>query len=189
VREDWGQPEVSEDPGPLDQELGEPEDDEESGPEASYPDFEVPELGPDDCLIARPGEDFQILDSMPRRLHERAALVLWRGELIAVHGRDRDAVRTPRATDVVDPGEPVATRIVLVTIHHRTRAPRTRPLRYLILTNGMGELLGWLDHSPPSWDFQVSQIKAIGTLARMECETEIYESEAEFALARPTWSR
>jgi hypothetical protein len=188
VREDWGQPEVSEDSGILAGELEGPDDDEELGPEESYPDFEVPQISGEDCLIARPGEDFEVLASMPKRFHEPRALVLWRGELIAVHGRSRDRVRTPGATDVVDPSEPVATRIVLVTIRQRSRPPRTWPLRYLVLTNAMGELLGWLDHSPPSWDFQVSQIKAIGGLARMECETEVYDTEAEFAQAHPPWS-
>jgi hypothetical protein len=186
VREDWSQPEVSDDAGMRLEEL---EELEASSPEAIHPGFEVPELGPDDCLIARPGEDFEVLDSMPRRLHEPRALVLYRGELIAVHGRSRDAVRTPAATDVVDVGEPVATRIVLVTIRHRSRAPRTWPLRYLVLTNALGELLGWLDHSPPSWDFPVSQIKAICALARMACDTEVYDSEAAFAQIHPTWSR
>ena len=186
--EDWTHDEVLEVSGTPPEEIEVPEDGE-AGSEETYPGFDTPKLGPDDCLIVRPGEEFEVLEAMPRRLHEERALVLCRGELTAVRGRRRDVVRTPSATDVVDQGTPLANRIVLVTIRQRTRAPRTWPLRYVIITNALDELLGWLDHSPPSWDFQVGQIEALCAVARMESQVEVHDSEVEFAQAHPTWSR
>ena len=163
------------------------ESDDGEGEELGYPDVETPELSPDEFLIVRPGEPMEVADGLPRARHLPLALALRAGKLIVCEGRHRSTLRTPADPSPMDPMEPVAGRMVLVRIAHRADPPRTKPRLYLIVIGREGELLAWLDHSPPRWDFQLDQLQALARLAALECDVESYENEPQFEEAHAEW--
>ena len=111
----------------------------------------------DDYLILLPGGEFEVARELRKPSKVPKAVVYHGGNLILCEGKRRTAVRTPRgATDLDETDIPLATRLVLVFIKYRAVPPRSRSRWYLIATNEDEELLGWIDHSPPGWDFPTS---------------------------------
>jgi len=149
---------------------------------------ELPSLNDDEYLLVLPGGQIEIELELPKRRKSPKALVLHAGCLIVCDGKRRSTVRTPAST-VDDPELPLAWRLVMVFIARRSVTPRTRGRRYLAVTDESGELLDWIDHSPPGWDFQTSQVRAVAQYAGLECSTERFAEETEFELAHPNWVR
>ena len=168
--EEWDVAEESEDP---------------SAPEAVEA---VPPMEDDDYLFLLPGGEFEVARELPKPRKLTKALVYHAGELIFCEGKRRTAVRTPlNSIDVAEADIPLATRLVVVFIKHRAVPPRTRSRRYLIATDEDEELFGWIDHSPPGWDFPTSAVRSLAQLAAIECSSEHFDVETAFELAHPRW--
>jgi len=147
---------------------------------------ELPSLTPDEYLVVLPGGDIEIASGLPKPRKLPKALVLHAGDLIVCEGRRRSTLRTPSST--VDDSElPLASRLVMVFIRYRSTTPTTRSRRYLIVANENEDMLSWIDHSPPGWDFQMSQVGAVAQRAGLGCTFERFELETEFELAHPGW--
>jgi len=167
---EWDAPEQSEDPSAL----------------AAV--RELPSLEDGDYLYLLPGGEFEIARALskPRKLPK--AVVYHAGNLILCEGKRRSVVRTLRnSMDNDDSGIPLATRLVLVVIDQRVTPPRSRGRRYLIATNEDEELLGWIDHSPPGWEFPTSAVRLLAKLTAIECVTERFDIETAFDTAHPRW--
>jgi len=165
---------------------GEAGDEEE--PVALEISQQLPPTGADDYLVLLPGGEFEIVPALPKPRRLPKAVVYHAGEIFLCEGKRRAAVRTPgRTTEVDDADVPLATRLVLVLIEYRAVPPRSRRRRYLIATNADEELLGWIDHSPPGWEFPETALRALCELAGLECATERYEIETAFESAHPGW--
>lgn len=149
---------------------------------------ELPDFSEDEYVIVFPGGDIEVAQALPKPRRLQKALVLHEGCLTVCDGKRRTTLRTPTST-VDDPEIPIATRIVMVFIDHRAVPPRSRSRRYLIVTDDSEDLLGWIDHSPPGWDFQVSMMRALAQSAGLECSTERFGVETEFELAHEGWVR
>jgi hypothetical protein len=147
---------------------------------------ELPAFGEDEYLLVLPGGEFELAQVLPKPRKLPKALVLHDGCLIVCEGRRRSTIRTPSST-VDDPELPLASRLVMVFIKQRSSTPRNRSRRYLIVTDENEDLLAWIDHSPPGWDFQGSQIRGVAQRAGLRCVTERFAEETEFDLAHPGW--
>lgn len=163
----------------------------DAGEEPEDPDVaesieELPTLIEDDYLIVLPGGEIEIAHLLPKPRKLPKALVLHAGGLIVCQGRRRSAIATPSSTED-DAALPLASRLVMVFILHSSTAPRTRRRRYVIVTDENDDLLGWIDHSPPGWDFQGSQVRALAQCAGLVCSTERFALDTEFEHAHPGW--
>jgi hypothetical protein len=147
---------------------------------------ELPSLSRDEYLVVLPGGDVEIAQGLPKPRKLPKALVLHAGDLIVCEGRRRSTLRTPSST-VDDSNLPLAARVVMVFIEFRSTTPTTRSRRYLIVANENEDMLAWIDHSPPGWDLQVSQVRAVAQRVGLECSTERFTFETEFELAHPGW--
>jgi hypothetical protein len=147
---------------------------------------ELPNLNGHEYLLVIPGGEIEVAQVLPAPRKLPKALVFHVGCLIVCDGKRRSTVRTPSST-LTDPELALASRLVMVFIKHNSVAPRTRSRRYVIVADESDELLGWIDHSPPGWDFQGSQVRALAQRAGLACSTERFALDTEFELAHPGW--
>jgi hypothetical protein len=148
----------------------------------------LPSMDDDAYLLVLPGGEFEIAQELPRPRKLPKAVVYHSGDLILCDGKRRTAVRTPRSSNDADEAEtPLATRLVLVFIKYRAVPPRSRSRRYLIATDSDDELFGWIDHSPPGWDFSASTVRSLAHLTAIEYLSESFDIETAFELAHPRW--
>ncbi|HEY5025108.1 MAG TPA: hypothetical protein VII76_09035 [Acidimicrobiales bacterium] len=159
---------------------------ESEDPNAAEKVEQLPAFTEDEYLLVLPGGEIEIAQILPKPRKLPKALVLHNGCLIVCERRRRSTIRTPSST-VDDPELPLASRLVMVFIEQRSATPRNRSRRYLIVTDENEDLLAWIDHSPPGWDFQGSQVRALAQRSGLECSTEGFAVETEFELAHPGW--
>jgi hypothetical protein len=169
------------DPPGFDWDAQEPE-----GETAAESIEELPTLIGDEYLLVIPGGEIELAQVLPTTRKLPKALAFHDGCLIVCDGKRRSTVRTPSST-LEDPELALASRLVMVFVKHNSVAPRTRSRRYVIVTDESENLLGWIDHSPPGWDFQGSQVRALAQRAGLECSTERFTVVTEFELAHPGW--
>jgi len=189
-------PAVTEDGGLLDEPDPDdalPEDrwhvgaDDEGPFDLEEPD-ELPTVGNDEYLVLLPGGEVEVVTELPKPRKLAKAVVYHAGDLIFCDGKRRSEVRTPRGAAAEDDTDlPLATRLVLVHVRARATPPRTRRRRYLIATDDGEELLGWIDHSPPGWEFPHSAVRLLAELAHVECAMESFDSDVAFDDAHPGW--
>jgi hypothetical protein len=148
---------------------------------------EIPEFSDDKYLILRPGEEFEIAAFLPKPRKLPKAVVMHAGELIFCDRRRR--VRARRASSVQSEGgsSEVVERIFMVYIASRSRTPKSRPLMYVIATSVDDRVLAWIDHSPPEWDFDASQVKMVAERCGVAFLIERYRNEPEFEASHPAW--
>jgi hypothetical protein len=159
---------------------------EPEGPIAAESVERLPTFAEDEYLIVLPGGETEVADMLPMPRKLPKALALHAGCLIVCQGKRRSTIRTPSST-VDNPDLPLASRLVMVFISQSATAPRTRSRRYLVVTDENEDLLGWIDHSPPGWDFEGSQVRALAQRAGLECTTERFALDNEFELVHPGW--
>ena len=171
----------------LDQDAEGTHDHESDEPDPDKSEVDLPVLAENEYLVVSPGGEVEVRSSLPKPSRLPKALGLHSGgDLFICEGRKRAMIRTPMSTSG-DDDRPLATRLVMVFIQHRSAIPRTRGLRYVIVTDDSDELLGWIDHSPPAWDFEPSTVRALALRAGLECAIEGFEGEPDFEMAHPTW--
>ncbi len=76
----------------------------------------------------------------------------------------------------------------MVFIRHRATGVKTRPRKYVIVTNDEGEQLGWLDYSD-FWNFEGGLLKGMIEAAGLRYVVERYATEPQFERAHPEWVR
>lgn len=144
-------------------------------------------LGPGAYLLIRPSEEQEVVSGLPEPGRGQRWLAFRPGEIVLTDGRRRDSCAAGGGWGAPDISSPRAARLVLVTVEGRRRRWSSGPRRYLIAASAEGELLAWIDHSPPSWDFRPGQVAQIARLAGLETAVERYRSEDELSAAHPGW--
>jgi hypothetical protein len=148
----------------------------------------LPPLSDDEIWLLVPGEDVAVVTTLPKARHLPMGLAIREGEIAVCTGRRRQWSRTPVGASDDDADLPLARRVLVVFIRHRASGVKTRPRKYVIVTDGGDELLGWLDYSE-AWNFEGGLLKRMVEVAGLDYQVERYTTEPEFERAHPGWSR
>ena len=145
-------------------------------------------LGPDEYVLVRPSEEPEVVSELPEAGRSDKWIAFRPDEIVLADGRRVSAYALAGAFSAGDASDPPVTLLALVTIEQPSRRWKWRGVRrYLIAAGADDELLAWIDHTPPSWDFRPGQISQVARLANMKAAVEHYRTEAEFSAAHPTW--
>lgn len=144
------------------------------------------QLGPDGYLVMRPSEEFEVVNGLPPAGRGVKSIAFRPGEICLSDGRRSSRCATPTST-FADGSTPTASRLALVTVRDGGRWFRTGPRRYLVAADDRGGMVGWVDHSPPSWDFRPGQIRQVARLTGLQADVETYQSQAELSAVHPGW--
>jgi hypothetical protein len=150
----------------------------------------LPELSEDEIWLLVPGEELQIVTNLPKARHLPIGLAIRTGEIAVCAGRRREWCRTPIGASSDDEDLPLAKKVVVVFIRHRVSGVKTKPRKYVIVTDGdeggHEKPLGWLDYSD-AWNFEGGLLKQMVDAAGLTYEVERYTTEPEFERAHPEW--
>ena len=146
----------------------------------------LPPLSADEIWLLVPGEPLDVVTSLPKPKHVPLGLAIRPGEIAVCSGRRRRWSRTPLGGADEDADLPVARTVLVVFIRHRAKGVRTKPRKYVIVTNDDDEVLGWLDYSD-AWNFEGQILKQMVEGAGLAYAVERYGTEAEFERAHPEW--
>jgi hypothetical protein len=161
-------------------------DDPETEWAVDAPTDALPPLSPDEIWLLIPGEPLLVVTTLPKPKHVPLGLAIRPGEIAVCSGRQRRWSRTPLGGSDEDAALPVAHLVLVVFIRHRAKGVRTKPRKYVIVTNDDGEMLGWLDYSD-AWNFEGQILKQMVEGAGLAYAVERYGTEPEFERAHPEW--
>jgi hypothetical protein len=152
------------------------------------PELEVApiELSPDEFVVLEPGEDPEIWAELPKERNLRFGLAARTGQLVVCDGRRRTWLRMGNGAAPDHGDAPIAAHMIVAFIARRNRGRRTRPKEYLVLTDSLGQLLGWLDYSD-RWSFNTGALRQIAAAGGLHYEVQRFNSEPDFELAHPDW--
>jgi hypothetical protein len=155
--------------------------------ESTADQVSLPPFSRDQCLVLLPGGDVEVWDRIPRRSKAPRALILHDGFVTVRDGHQHNSFSTA-LSNLGQLGDlPRGTRLRLVVIAARTKAPRTRSRTYVMASDSFDRLVGWIDCSPLDWPFEAGQLQALAELVGLEFLTESFATEAEFERAHPGW--
>jgi hypothetical protein len=146
----------------------------------------LPELSPDEVWLLVPGEQLQVVTTLPKPKHLMLGLAVRPGEIAVCTGRRRTWSRTPIGGSDDDAALPLAEKVLVVFIRHRAKGVKTKPKKYVIVSNDEGDMLGWLDYSD-AWNFEGQILKHMVEAAGLHYEVERFGTEPEFERAHPEW--
>jgi hypothetical protein len=146
----------------------------------------LPTLTRDEIWLLVPGEEIQVVTTLPRPRHLGLGLAIRPGEIAVCANRRREWSRTPIGASSADSKLPLAAKVLVVFIRHRSTGIKTRPRKYVIVTDAADELLGWLDYSD-AWNFEGGILKQMVDTVGLTYEIERYATEPEFEAAHPQW--
>ncbi|HEY1828143.1 MAG TPA: hypothetical protein VGF87_08985 [Acidimicrobiales bacterium] len=149
-------------------------------------DEPLPELDEDEIWLLVPGEELLIATGLPKPRHLPCGIAIRPGEIAVCSGRRRGWSRTPVGSSSEDAELPMAHTVRMVFIRHRASGVRTRPRKYLIVTDQQDEALGWLDYSD-YWNFENGSLRRMVEAAGLRYEVERFNTEGEFESAHPEW--
>lgn len=146
----------------------------------------LPELSEDEIWVLVPGEDLMVTTSLPKPRHLPTAIAIRPGEIAVCTGRRRQWCRTPLGSSDKDAALPLAHAVHMVFIRHRASGVRTKPRKYVVVTDEQGVPLGWLDYSD-LWNFENGELRRMIEAAGLRYEVERFTTEAEFESAHHDW--
>jgi hypothetical protein len=146
----------------------------------------LPALSEDEIWLIVPGEPLQVVTNLPKPRNLPVGLAIRTGEIAVCVGRRREWCRTPVGASEEDAALPMAHKVRVVFIRHRASGVRTRPRKYVIVTDAEDTSLGWLDYSD-AWNFEGQILRQMVDAAGLEYEVERYQTESEFESAHPDW--
>jgi hypothetical protein len=146
----------------------------------------LPELDEDEIWLLVPGEDLMIVTVLPKPRHLLMGVAIRAGEIAICSGRRREWCRTPIGASEEDEGLPMAHALRVVFIRHRASGIKTRPRKYLIVSDEDENPLGWLDYSD-AWNFEGGILKRMVDAAGLQYEVERFDNEPAFEQAHPGW--
>jgi len=151
-------------------------------------DQRFPWLGPYEYVLMRPSEETEVVSGLPEPTRDEKWIAFRPGEIVLADGRRLSAYPIGAELGTAELSGPPVTLVALVTIEASSRRWRWRGARrYLIAASADNELLAWIDHSPPSWDFRPGQISQIARLTKVKAAVEHYRTEDKFSAAHPAW--
>jgi hypothetical protein len=146
----------------------------------------LPELDDDEFWLLTPGEDLLIARELPKPRHLPLGIALRPGDVAFCSGRTRQWCRTPHSDLDDDEKLPMAHSVYVIFVRHRSAGVKTRPRKFVILTDESDGVLGWLDYSD-AWNFEGGILKQMIDTAGLRYEIERYDTEPQFEHAHPSW--
>jgi hypothetical protein len=146
----------------------------------------LPELDEDEIWLLAPGEDLSIVTHLPKPRHLLMGVAIRAGEIAICSGRRREWCRTPIGASEEDADLPMAHTLRVVFIRHRASGVKTRPRKFIIVTDEDEKPLGWLDYSD-AWNFEGGILKRMVDAAGLAYEVERFDNEPQFEQAHPGW--
>ena len=141
---------------------------------ADSPGATLPELDDDEFWLLTPGEELLIATKLPKPRHLPMGIALRPGDVAVCSGRDRQWCRTPNSDLEDDDKLQMGHSVYVIFVRHRSSGVKTRPRKYLILTDEDEGLLGWLDYSD-AWHFEGGILKQMIEAAGLNYEVERYD--------------
>jgi hypothetical protein len=127
-----------------------------------------------------------VITNLPKPRYLPIGIGIRAGEIVVCTGRRREWSRTPIGASPDDAELPLAHKMRVVFIRHRATGIKTRPRKYVIVTDVNEGLLGWLDYSD-AWNFDGRVLKQMVDAVGLDYEIERYSTEPEFETAHPEW--